>query len=90
MSINYKETNVIGTKWTRACDVIINNPYNSTPVITFYEEEIINIDNTTPVINKKSQLSSKFDSTNTLHTQIYDKLNELYTLLREERDARLA
>ena len=34
---NYKESNVSGTKWTRASQVIVNNPIDGVPSITFKE-----------------------------------------------------
>jgi hypothetical protein len=44
---NYKETTVTGTKYQRACRVMIENPINKTPTVSFIEEEItINSDNT--------------------------------------------
>lgn len=39
---NYKESTVSGTSWQRAYQVLINNFYNTTPTVTFNEEEIIN------------------------------------------------
>lgn len=83
---DYKESSVIGTKWQRCCRVIIENPYNATPSILFVEEEALNTGSdviTRPVAN----LSCSMDTNNSLHTTIYTKLNELYVLLREARDA---
>ena len=37
---NYKETTVSGTKWQRGCRIIIENPLDQTPQVTYVEEEI--------------------------------------------------
>lgn len=39
--MNYKETSVAGTSWQRAHTINISNNYNEAPVMTFYEEEIL-------------------------------------------------
>lgn len=39
---NYKEADIAGTKWQRAVRVVVENPYEGTPSITFVEEEAIN------------------------------------------------
>lgn len=83
---NYNESDVLGTKWQRACRIIIDNPYNMTPSINFIEEEVVNLGD--KVFSQiVSNLDCRFDSNNELHTSIYIKLNELYTLLREARDS---
>lgn len=38
---NYKETIIAGSRWTRACKVILDNPYQGVPSIFFEEEEVI-------------------------------------------------
>lgn len=40
---NYKEQTGSGTSWTRAKQVIINNNYNSTKNILFFEEDIATV-----------------------------------------------
>lgn len=82
---DYKETTVTGSKWQRAVRVVIDNPYNCLPSILFVEEELIN---TGDMIIPRlcSNLSAVFDPKNEIHIEIYTKLNELYILLREERD----
>lgn len=87
MDTNYNKSNIEGTKWQRACRVIIDNPFNQPPKITFIEEEIVNIgDNYINSIVDNCFI--EFDSNNPLHTELYIKLNELYTILREERDSK--
>lgn len=83
---NYKENNISGKKWQRAVRVVIENPYQALPSILFVEEEVVEAEDKLfkqPCAN----LSTSFDMNNPLHVEIYTKLNELYTLLREARDA---
>ena len=40
---NYKETNVLGTSYTRASQVIINNPLTGVKAISFMEEQVVNL-----------------------------------------------
>jgi len=83
---NYKEKYVSGNKWQRAVRVVIENPYQALPSILFVEEEVVEAEDKLfkqPCAN----LSTSFDADNQLHVDIYTKLNELYTLLREARDA---
>jgi len=83
---NYKESAVAGQKWTRAIRVQIDNPLNGQPSIMFVEEEAINFGDST-ITNLSGNLHAQFDSSNPLHVEIYTKLDQLYTLLREVRDA---
>lgn len=90
---DYKESTVTGKKWQRSAMVVISNPLNmpelgayGAPVISFHEEEIIST-GTSYVINPLASVGCAFDPANTLHQDIYSKLNELYVLLRTERDA---
>lgn len=85
---DYKESTVTGSKWQRAVRVCIENPYNGTPSIMFVEEEAVNLGDKV-ITNLVANLSCAFDTNNVLHTELYTKLNELYVLLREERDAAL-
>lgn len=86
---DYKESNVSGTSWQRAVRVVVENPYGGIPSINFVEEKAINLDGniTTQLC---SNLTTQFDAENPLHVDIYTKLNELYTLLREARDAEVS
>lgn len=40
---NYKSTQVSGESWVRSSKVLIDNPFQVTPMITFYEEKIISM-----------------------------------------------
>lgn len=86
--MDYKETAITGKSWRRASRVIIDNPLGGTPSVMFVEDEAINT-GTDTITRPVANLSSVFDPANSLHVAIYNKLNELYTLLREERDARI-
>ena len=83
---DYKESTVSGTSWQRAVRVVVENPYGGTPSINFVEERAVNLGGeiTTQLC---ANLTTQFSSENQLHTDIYTKLNELYVLLREDRDA---
>lgn len=85
---NYKESTVTGEKWTRASQVFIDNSLGFTPKIKFVETEAINIGSQV-IVNRVGSLETYFDPAETLHLDIYTKLNELYVLLREARDAEL-
>ncbi len=83
---NYKESQVAGTQWQRAVRVVVENPLNGTPSLMFVEEQATQLGDriiTEPCAN----LGVSFDPNSQLHADIYTKLNELYTLLREARDA---
>jgi len=84
--INYKESAIAGTKWTRAVRVQIDNPYQAIPNILFVEEEAMQFGDKV-VTNICGNLNAAFDLENPLHVEIYTKLNELYVMLREARDA---
>ena len=86
---DYKASDVVGNKWTRAFRVSINNQLNSPPTICFEEEEVINLDG--DQIRKPSgSVQCVFDPENLAHVSLYNQLNDLYVLLREERDLRPA
>ena len=85
MSENYQETLVNGTSWKRASRVIINNPLNALPSIIFMEDEVIMIENKT-IITPVATLEATYEPDNVLHMELYNKLNELYVILREIRD----
>ena len=89
ISPNYKQATVAGEKWTRAARLLVENPLNGRPSILFVEEEAINFGGKT-ITNLSGNLSTQFDENNALHLSIYAKLDELYILLREERDLALA
>lgn len=82
---DYKESTVSGTSWTRVCRAVIENPHGGAPTLMFVEEEVTVIGDKT--INQPcANLFVQMDAGNALHTEIYNKLNELYVVLREARD----
>lgn len=83
---DYKESSVAGTSWQRATRVVIENPYGGTPSVNIVEEKAINLGEQV-ISNLSGNLSTQFDAENQLHMAIYEKLNELYVILREARDA---
>ncbi|WP_028449693.1 hypothetical protein [Chitinibacter tainanensis] len=46
-SQNYNEQTAIGRIWQRAHRVVINNPYNQTPILEIYEEKAVSINGQT-------------------------------------------
>jgi hypothetical protein len=42
---NYKNSEIVGESWQRACRVVIENPYGEIPSIQFAEEKMFLIDN---------------------------------------------
>lgn len=83
---DYKEGTVAGNKWQRVCRVVIENQHLKNPTLMFLEEEVINLGDGTYICKPISNINKEFDTTNELHTTIYNKLNELYIILRTERD----
>ena len=83
---DYKEGTVEGNKWQRVCRVVIENQHLQTPSLMFIEEEVINLGGGSYICKPVSNLSKTYDSTNELHSTIYNKLDELYVILRTERD----
>jgi hypothetical protein len=82
---NYNETEMTGSSWQRACRVVVENPYQAVPSIVFVEEKVYNLGERVikePVAN----LFVNMDPESLLHLEIYEKLNELYILLRQARD----
>lgn len=82
---NYNEASASGNSWQRACRVVIENPYNGQPYITFVEEKIYNLDGQI-IKNPVANVGCGMNPVDLLHLDIYMKLNELYTILREQRD----
>ncbi len=85
---DYNQSDVTGTKWTRAVKVNIINSLDQTPVLFMEEEEVVNFGDD-KVFKPSGVLRCDFDAANPLHVELYDRLNALYVILREERDARL-
>lgn len=83
---DYRESTVVGTSWRRAFRIEIFNPYNKQASIQFCEQDMAASGDQLFSTMVKDRLHVSFDPNNTLHMDIYSKLNELYTLLREQRD----
>lgn len=83
---DYKEKEVAGKSWQRACRVMIENPYGGTPTITFVEEEATQLGQKVTMKDCGS-VGVQFDPQNPTHIQIYTILNELYMALAANRDA---
>ena len=83
---NYNETNIIGKSWKRIFQIIINNPEDNVASITLREQEVFNLNEDRKIYQDCGTLYEKFDSESELDNEIYNKLNELYILLREQRD----
>lgn len=85
---DYKESEVTGTKWTRAIKVVVENQLGEIPKIIIVEEDVVNI-NGQKIHQLAGNLMCGFDSDNPLHVEIYTNLNQLYTILRTARDTGL-
>ena len=85
---NYKETTLEGSQYTRCNQVLINNPLGEAPTIQFMEQDIMTLSGRT-IQQYSGMLSCTFDPENTEHLLLYSKLNDLYTILREARDAEI-
>ena len=84
----YNPSTVAGSSYQRAFSIYIDNPLSGTPSIAFVEEKVLELDAGEPIHTQLgSNLSTKFDSANPDHVQLYTLLNTLYTTLREARDA---
>lgn len=102
MSSNYKETSVVGTKYTRSNRVKIHNPLGSTSSIVFNEENVVITDD--GVISERAGSISE-SLTNPLETfdirnpetdevigtmtyqEVYVALYSLYRHLADKRDS---
>ena len=98
---NYKETQAVGTSWQRAYSVTISNNIGQVPVITFYEQKVIQTDVgliTTSVGQMTEYFSDPLVEFNLLHPEtgmilgtstyqnIYVMLHSLYMHLANKRD----
>jgi hypothetical protein len=100
---NYKESAVAGTKYQRACRVLIDNPLNGTPSIMFVEEEVVSSGEGQEITRIVSNLSAPFDPSGTFpgldpetnlpvgrditHGEVYALLYSLYMNLATQRDS---
>lgn len=83
---DYMATTTEGKSWRRAFRVEISNPLDMPSTIHFIEQDVVTIGDKTFFTQLPPQLTAIFDVSNPLHLDIYNKLNELYILLREQRD----
>lgn len=60
---NYKEQEITGSKYQRACRIMIDNPLDETPTVNFVEEEITIISDTDKSHKLIGSLSMTFDPT---------------------------
>lgn len=99
---NYKETTISGSSYIRAHRVIINNPYQGIPTISFQEEEVLNVNGQVIQQQKESVNESLTDPSASFplvdpttgdslgeatYGQIYVLLHSLYLHLAAKRDA---
>ena len=82
---DYKEKEVAGKSWQRACRVIIENPYGGLPTITFVEQEATQLGEKI-IMKDCGSVGLQFDAQNATHVQIYTILNQLYMELAAARD----
>ena len=83
---DYKESEITGKSWRRAYQITINNPADNTPSVVIREQEVFNLGDR-KVYQDTGTLYKTFDTESELDRAIYEKLNELYVLLREQRDS---
>jgi hypothetical protein len=83
---DYRESTISGTSWWRARRVIIENPLDAVPSLLICEEQALSLGGTV-ITQPIANLTAQMDPADPLHQEIYKKLNELYVLLREVRDA---
>jgi len=74
---NYQEVTVTGQSWIRAAQVIINNPLNGVPEVTFVEERVVSTSEGVQKTRVSSVDESMHDTTTRL--DIYDPLTGLKT-----------
>ena len=101
--MNYKQTTVSGESWVRANRVVIENPLNSIPSISFVEEKAINIGDETIkklVSNVGAEMTDPAKTfqlvnpatglptgTTATYGDIYVMIHSLYMDLVNQRDA---
>jgi len=83
---NYKQDNIAGTTFKRISQITINNPMDNTPSLVMQEQDVYTLENGKNIFQQCGTLYTTLDTNNELHLAIYQKLNELYVLLREARD----
>lgn len=83
---NYKEQPVSGTSWVRSHTVVIENPYNDIPRITFHEEKIYTLEDGTLIKQPMGNIGEIYNPEDGNHTFLYNIINEEYVRLKERRD----
>lgn len=85
MPDNYSETDISGKSWKRVYQITINNPLDNRAHLVMREQEVINIGDR-KIYQDCGTLYREFSTESELDMAIYEKLNELYVLLRKARD----
>jgi hypothetical protein len=101
--MNYRESAVTGSKWTRSQSVTVSNPLSGVPEIAFSEEEVSLLSDGRAINNPVGVLRKVFDTPATTfpllnpvdntvigtasHQEVYILLHSLYMALAAERDA---
>lgn len=98
---NYKETNISGTKWTRAKRIIIENPKDQIASILINEEDVIEFDTKETIIPSTSLYETFSDPSKSFnllnptddsiigsatYQEVYIMLYSLYIYLANQRD----
>lgn len=97
---NYKESVVAGTQWRRAVRVIVDNPLDSTPHVTFTEETVVQLGDSTltkpeGTLQRVFSAASEFPLVNPEtgdvlgvmnHQELYVALASLYLFEATQRD----
>jgi hypothetical protein len=63
---NYKESTVAGTAYVRSNSVVIANPVEGVRAISYYEEQVINLEGGERIIRPKGGLQEPFTTENML------------------------
>lgn len=84
---NYKESEITGTQWTRCNRVVIENPLNAAPYVTFIEEVAMQLGDGKVITQPAGGVMAIFDAENPKHLQAYELLNEIYMAAALARDA---
>ena len=60
---NYQETNVSGTSYTRANQIVVSNPLNGVKAISFMEEQVVNLEGE-QIFRQKGGIQEPFTAEN--------------------------
>ena len=75
MTSNYKQTSIVGDSWIRARRVVVENPYQGRPTISFVEEKVINLPGNTPLTFLTGGLKETLTTVNA--TQEFNLVNPI-------------